>query len=199
MLSPQQGADACHENQQSEPGEAPSRPARTCLNGLGERGFVSGVYGLVHEFAVEVFINFAQRPSNFRGSGNDLQLTRAATTRALVPSLSQLKWTALAIIALILRNKALAARWPTLCERRFHYIHINIMMERAGMRRARVWDLTSGASASAAAAGFAKSQDVAMPACATLVASAEELMPWTDQSQSLAAENDAIASRTCMP
>lgn len=32
------------------------------------------------------------------------------------------------------------------------------------MRRAKVWDLTSGASASAAAAGFAKAQDVAMPA-----------------------------------
>jgi hypothetical protein len=68
------------------------------------------------------------------------------------------------------------------------------------MRRARVWDPTSGASASvAAAAGFAKAQDVAMPACATLVASAEKLAPWTDQSQSLAAENNASASRTCMP
>jgi hypothetical protein len=72
---------------------------------------VSGVYGLVHEFAVEVFINLAQRPPNFRGSGNDLKLTRAATTRALVPSLSQLKRTALAIIALILRNKANAGIW----------------------------------------------------------------------------------------
>jgi hypothetical protein len=68
------------------------------------------------------------------------------------------------------------------------------------MRRARVWDLTSGASASAvAAAGFAEAQDVAAPACATLVASAEKLAPWTEQSQSLAAENDASASRTYMP
>jgi hypothetical protein len=101
------------------------------------------------------------------------------------------------IISTSLSQPAKTLPRPILCERRFHYIHVKITMTRTGMRRARVWNLASGASASAGAA--TGSAEVTVPASADPIAFAGEHARRTGLSQLQADKKKANSSHARLP